>query len=170
METRRTSALSSAETMISNVADQGVVLPDILGAVLAEGDVIIVRLGPGRLVSRRPDRSALRVLQEDVAAPVARVASALAVTARSRQRLKPEPAEVSMTAYLPFESMSVAGDASSGSSGGAPAAAPSRVGRGDPYLLCPGTRYGDVRGPLLQQQFNRLDHRFGRKRACMRPA
>ena len=49
------------------------VVADELGAILAEADLVAVRLAAGRLRARGPDLSGLRVPQEDVGAPSRRV-------------------------------------------------------------------------------------------------
>ena len=70
IETRRTSASSSEDTSNSSVGRQRPVLAREFGAILVEGDMIVVGFATARLKARRPDLVAVNVAQKNIGAEI----------------------------------------------------------------------------------------------------
>ena len=165
IETRRTSASSSAETSTSMSRRQRSVAARELGAILVERDIIVVGLGAARLKSRRPDVAAVDVAQKDVGAPV--VAGGVLAPACDRQIA---PAAVTRAGGGEHHGVAAVREQLRGrasrrarwSAAGRRAARSRDLVAADFASAAQGRRDRDVaRRALLQQQLRRLDDRLG---------
>ena len=164
IETRRTSASSSAETSTSNVVVSEPSRRVNSARSSSKATAIVVRLDAARLESRRPRHAAAHVLDVDVGAEV--VAGRVLAPARQRQIA---PAAVSRAGRGEHGGVAAVREQMRGGRRLMRGDEPPSAGRFDVagaggrlHFRRPKARRRDVaRHALLQQQFGRLDDRLG---------
>jgi len=152
---------------------QCTVAPDEFSAIFVKGGLVRFGFDAARLKTSGPDFICLRIAKKDIAAPrIEREILAPSGNGNVSPRLYPEPAAVSITAYLPLESRCVRGTGPWGvlnlrTTGGMS----SRTWAAAVTLFCPRPRNEHVaRGAFLQEQFGSLHHGLGMKTAAHRAA